>query len=104
MTTPVLQVVRGAGKGRQPLAIEDLRDRRDELIAHQVGALEHVDRARPLARQLELALEAVIASDEQSHPLWRHLHNIAGGLLYELDRYERQHLPDGPSPDVAVAA
>ena len=90
------------GKGRQPRRIEDLRDRREELAAHQAEALEHVDRARPLALRLELALEAIATGDETASPLWRHLLNIAGGLLYELDRYERRHLPETPEPVVAI--
>jgi hypothetical protein len=97
----VVPTRRSAGRGRQPQLVEDLRDRRDELTAHQLEALDHVDRARPLARQLELALEAIVASDEGAAPLWRHLHNLAGGLVYELERYERRHLPEDP-PAVAV--
>lgn len=94
---------RPSGKGRQPAAVEDLRDRREELTAHVAEALAFVDRAAPLARQLELALEAIVVADDQARPLWRHLHNIAGGLLYELERYERQHLPPAPEPAVELA-
>jgi hypothetical protein len=76
----------------------------DELTAHNLEALAFVDRAAPLARQLELALEAIVAANEDAGPMWRHLHNIAGGLLYELGRYERRHLPAGPDPVVALQA
>lgn len=100
MTAQVIQM--RTGKGRQSVLVEDLRDHRDELAAHNQEALEFVDRAAPLARRLELALEAIAASDETSNPLWRHLHNVAGGLIYELERYERRHLP-APEP-TAVAA
>jgi hypothetical protein len=103
VTQRVPPVLRVAGKGRQAAFIEDLRDRRDELTAHTQEALAFVDRSGPLARQLELALEALMVNDLSARPLWRHLHNIAAGLASELARYERRHLGSDPEPPAMAA-
>lgn len=104
MTATVTQIKRAGGKGRQPAHVELARDLQDDLTAHHAEALDFVRIAKPVARQLELALEAIAARDEQSSPLWRHLLNRVGALAYELDRYERRHKPSEPEPDMAVAA
>jgi hypothetical protein len=94
------------GKGRQPREIEDLRDRRDELKAHIDGALTFVDQTAPRARRLQLALEAIAIDDLRARPVFMHLAELAAGLVYDLERYERQHLPPTSDPAVleAIAA
>jgi hypothetical protein len=81
-----------AGKGRQPSAIEDLRDRRDELDAHLQEALAFCDAAWPLLSRLELATQHI---GPTAHQTALHL----GALLA---RYERHHLPTDPAAEVAA--
>lgn len=95
---------RPAGKGRQPRSIEDLRDHRDELTAHIGAALSFVDVTRPRARHLYLALEAIAIDDERARPIFRHLAELAAAVVFDLDRYERQHLPPAPEPAVLKVA
>lgn len=51
----VAPVVRPAGRGRQPAAVERERDLRDELVAHRAEAVAFVNGVMPLVSRLAYA-------------------------------------------------
>lgn len=79
MTAP-----RRAGMGRQPRAVEQLRDERDDLAAHNAEAIAFCDSIWPLVSRLELAAQHL-------GPV---THQIALQLIARLSSYERRHLPE----------
>lgn len=58
MTARVIPISRSAGRGRQPVEVEQRRDLRDELVA---TVLEDVDHARELLLLTRSAMRAVAA-------------------------------------------
>lgn len=76
---------RSSRSGRQPRAVEQLRDQREDLAAHNAEALAFCDSIWPLASRLELAAQHL-------GPV---THQVALALIARLASYERRHLPDG---------
>lgn len=58
MTAPVLSIARTAGKGRQPAAIERIRDLEDELAAVAAERSDLADEIAALSRRIDLAIRA----------------------------------------------
>ena len=58
MTAPVLSIARTAGKGRQPVAIERIRDLEDELAAVAAERTDLADEITALSRRIDLAIRA----------------------------------------------
>lgn len=58
MTTSVAQFARTAGKGRQPIAIERIRDLEDELAALAAERTDLADEIGVLSRRIDLAIRA----------------------------------------------
>jgi hypothetical protein len=84
---PTQLAPRSGRQGRQPRAVEELRDNRDELIAHRAEALKLVDDAWPHVSALQrVAVE--IGPLALKHAL------ELGRLLRS---YERRHSPEPPA-------
>jgi hypothetical protein len=58
VSAPVLSIPRTAGKGRQPVAIERLRDLEDELAAVAAERSDLADEIEALSRRIDLAIRA----------------------------------------------
>jgi hypothetical protein len=58
VTAPVRPIARTAGKGRQPVAIERIRDLEDELAAVTAERSDLADEIEALARRIDLAIRA----------------------------------------------
>lgn len=84
---------RRTGAGRQPLVVEQLRDRRDELEAHNAEALAFCDSVWPIVSRLEVAAQHL-------GPV---THQLTLQLIARLAAYERRHLPEDPATSEAAA-
>lgn len=58
MTTPVLQVVRVTGKGRQPAHVERIADLQDEIVAMAAEREDVATEVRALSARIQLAIHA----------------------------------------------
>lgn len=58
MTAEVIPLERASGVGRQPAAVEALRDARDEITALMAEARAFASEVRAVCRRLELAVIA----------------------------------------------
>lgn len=56
MTAPVIQIARARGRGRQPAAVEAVREARDELRVVAEEALDFAVVAVHLARRIQVSL------------------------------------------------
>ena len=93
MATPaVAPIVRLAGKGRQPAAVEEARDLRLELAARHAEAVALVDGLAPM-------VSALISGCRELGP--RH-YQLALTVRDRLDRFRRQQDPDPETPAVAA--
>lgn len=84
---------RRAGAGRQPRVVEQLRDQRDDLEAHNTEALAFCDSVWPIVSRLELAAQHL-------GPV---THQLALTLIARLAAYEHRHLPEDPAARKAAA-
>jgi hypothetical protein len=58
VTAPVVSITRTAGKGRQPVVIERIRDLEDELVALSSERVDLADEISALSRRIDLAIRA----------------------------------------------
>lgn len=100
MTTRVIPIQRGSGRGRQPAEVEALRDLRDELTAL---VLEDLDHARQLLALARTAMRQVAKSQSPSTTLVE-LETLILRLTYQRKSAESALRADEACPDGLVGA
>lgn len=81
MTAEVVQISRASGHGRQPAAVEQLRDAIDELTAARAEADALIEACLPLAHRLYFAAQVIGPTMSQT----------AIALIARLERHGRQN-------------